>query len=275
MTLKNLKYRFGTGAGGPNLEDGLAWLAEHDFHFTDFNADHGANGLSQWSDERVRKVRDLCAQHDIHLGIHTLSGVNVSDFSPYMSEAVDAYLRANTDLGKRLGVERVLVHAGLHQSSEMELRHKASLEHLQRAVEYAESAGVTLLLENLNHEPDDAELHYMGHSIEELQVYFNAIQSPNFGWAFSANHTHLMPMDFDGFIDALGIGRVGLILTADNRGTIEEHLVPGAGTFDFARFYQRLDKEGYEGPFMLTFGNRAEKLAGRDYLLQQVGVTAP
>ena len=49
-----------------------------------------------------------------------------------MSEAVDAYLRANIDLGKRLGVERVLVHAGLHQSSELELRNKASLEHLRR-----------------------------------------------------------------------------------------------------------------------------------------------
>ena len=155
MALKNLKYRFGTGAGGPNLEDGLAWLAEHDFHFTDFNADHGANALSQWSDERVRKVRDMCVQHDIHLGIHTLSAVNVSDFSPFMSEAVDAYLRANIDLGKRLGVERVLVHAGLHQSSELELRNKASLEHLRRAVDYASSAGVTLLLENLNREPDD------------------------------------------------------------------------------------------------------------------------
>jgi hypothetical protein len=28
MTLQNLKSRFGTGAGGPTLEDGLAWLAE-------------------------------------------------------------------------------------------------------------------------------------------------------------------------------------------------------------------------------------------------------
>lgn len=273
MTLHNLSYRFGTGAGGPNLEEGLGWLAENDFHYTDFNADHGANVLSNWSDERVRTVRELCDRHDIHLGIHTLSAVNVSDFSPYMSEAVDAYLAANIDLGQRLGVERVLVHAGLHQSSELDLRAQASMAHLQRAVRYAEQQGVTLLLENLNHEPDDAELHYMGHTIEELQTYFDAIQSPNFGWAFSANHTHLMPMDFDGYIDALGVSRVGLILTADNRGTIEEHLLPGQGTFDFARFYQRLDKEGYAGPFMLTFGNRAEKLAGRAYLLQQAGAS--
>src|SRR5205823_4323148 len=271
MTLTNLKYRFGTGAGGPTLEEGLAWLATSDFHQTDFNADHGANSLGEWTDERVRNVRDLCTQHDIHLGIHTLSAVNVSDFSPYMSAAVDDYLRANIDLGKRLNVDRVIVHGGLHQSSELDLRKKSSLQHLTSAARYAESAGVRLLLENLNREPDTAELHYFGHSIDELRMYFQAIQSPNFGWAFSANHTHLMPMDYWGFIDALGVARVGLVLTADNRGTVEEHLVPGAGTFDFAGLYRRLDQDGYEGPFMLTFGNRDEKLAGREFLLRQAG----
>ena len=69
-------------------------------------------------------------QHDLHLGIHTLSAVNIAEFSPYMSEAVDAYIRANIDLGKQLGVDHVITHAGLHQSSELDLRHAASLEHL-------------------------------------------------------------------------------------------------------------------------------------------------
>src|SRR5260370_949367 len=91
-------------------------------------------------------------------------------FSPYMSEAVDAYIRANVDLGKRLGVHHVITHAGLHQSSEQELRTQASLEHLQRAAGYASRAGVTLVLENLNVEPPEAEVHYMGHSIDELRM---------------------------------------------------------------------------------------------------------
>jgi sugar phosphate isomerase/epimerase len=272
MTLENLRYRLGTGVRAPTLEASLAWLAEHDFHHTDFNADHGQNVLTAWSDERVRGVRALLDKHDIHLGIHTLSGLNVAEFSPYVSEAVDAYLRANIDLGKRLGVERVIVHAGFHQSSELEQREQASLQHLQAAVAYAESAGVVLLLENLNVEPDDAEMHYMGFSTAELQKYFSAIDSPNFGWGFSANHTHLLPEDFDGFIDALGIERMGLVLTADNRGRFEEHLPPGQGTLDFARLFSRLDQAGYTGPFMLTFGTPDEKLAGRDYLLRQAGV---
>ena len=71
-----------------------------------------------------------CEEHDLHLGIHTLSAVNVAEFSPYMSEAVDAYIRANVDLGKQLSVDHVITHAGLHQSSELDLRYPASVEHL-------------------------------------------------------------------------------------------------------------------------------------------------
>ena len=52
----------GTGPGGPNLEDGLAWAAQHDFHFLDFNADHGANALATWGEPRIRAVRAICEQ---------------------------------------------------------------------------------------------------------------------------------------------------------------------------------------------------------------------
>jgi sugar phosphate isomerase/epimerase len=186
-----------------------------------------------------------------------------------MSEAVDAYIQANVDLGQRLGVHHVITHAGLHQSSELPQRHAASLEHLQRAGAYAEKAGVTLLLENLNHEPDDAEVHYMGHSVEELKVYFDNISPSALKWGASVNHMHLLPGDFDSFFDAFGVERIGLILVADNRGTIEEHLLPGQGTMDFSRLFKRLEGDGYRGPYMLTFGNRDQKIAGREYFLHQ------
>lgn len=240
----------------------------------DFNADYGANHIHAWDEVRIRNVREFCAQNGIHLGLHTLSFVNVAEFSPYLSEAVDAYLRASIEFGKRLGVERIITHAGLHQSSELELRKKASLEHLQRATEYAEQRGVTLLLENLNHEPDTAEVHYLGHSIDELHAVFDVIQSPHLSWGFSANHMHLLAGDFDAFIDEFGIGRIGLVLVADNRGQFEEHLLPGQGTMDFKRLFGRLEGDGYRGPYMLTFGNREQKLAGREYLLAQAGALA-
>jgi sugar phosphate isomerase/epimerase len=268
-SFSNLKYRLGTGPGGPNLEDGLAWAAANDFHFLDFNADHGPNALATWTAERIRSVRQYCEQYDLHLGIHTLSGVNVAEFSPYLSEAIDAYIRANVDLGQKLGVHHVITHAGLHQSSELEQRKAASLQHLQRAGEYAASVGVRLVLENLNVEPPEAELHYMGHSIEELAYYWEHIPASHLQWAFSANHMHLLPGDFDSFIDAFGVSRIGLVLVADNRGQWEEHLLPGQGTMDFGRLFRRLEGDGYRGAYMLTFGNREQKIAGREFLLDK------
>ena len=56
---------------------------------------------------RVRRVRQLCEQHEIQLGIHTLSAVNVAEFVPFLSDAVDAYIAAHVDLGKKLAACRM------------------------------------------------------------------------------------------------------------------------------------------------------------------------
>jgi len=132
MAKDDLRYRMGCGGGARTIEEGLAWAANHDFHHVSFGADTGANALNTWDDARARGVRNLIAKHDFHLCVHTLSAVNVAEFSPYMSEAVDAYLNANIDLAKRLGAETVIVHGGLHQSSQIELRKQASLDHIRR-----------------------------------------------------------------------------------------------------------------------------------------------
>jgi sugar phosphate isomerase/epimerase len=244
----------------------LDWAAQHGFRFVEFGADYGPDALSQWPAARVEKVRKICLARGLSITIHTLSGVNVAEFSPFLTEAVDAYLAANIDLGVKLGAN-VIVHAGLHFSHQLDLRRQASLEHLQRAVAYAEAKGVQLLLENLNFEPDDAEVHYLGHSIEELRYYFDAIASPNLKWGFVPNHAHLLPDDFDGFLDAFGIDRIGMVLVADCRGTVEEHLLPGEGTLDFKGLFERLEGAGYDGPYILTFGDRDEKVSGREYIL--------
>ncbi len=77
-------------------------------------------------------------------------------------------------------------------------------------------------------------------------------------------------MDFDGFLDALGVDRIDMVLVADCRGRIEEHLIPGEGNLDFRRLFSRLEGAGYGGPFMLTFGDRAQKVSGREQILDWV-----
>ena len=264
MTLRD---RIGFDAGARELELALDWAVRHGFHYVDFNADTGANHLDRWSPERVRALRERCRRHDIHLGLHTLSGVNVAEFSPYVAAAVDEYLRANVDLAVRLGCEWVIVHAGFHFSGAVEARKSASLERLKRLTAHAERVGAHLVLENLNAEPERAEVHYLGHTVEECRPYFEQITSDHFGWAFTVNHAHLVPEGIDGFLDTFGVGRIGEVRLADNTGEYEIHLAPGEGTIDFKALFGRMESAGYAKHYTMAFGGDAEKLAARDRLV--------
>jgi len=264
--LASLKDRIGYDAGSTRLEDALATAGRHGFLYLDFNADTGANRLDAWDAARVRAVRQTCEQHGIHLGLHTSSAVNVAEFSPHVSQGVDDYLKANVDLAVRLGCDWVVVHGGYHFSSAVKERIAASLERLKRLTAHAEAAGAYLVLENLNREPDRAEIHYLAHNVEECRIYFDAIQSPRFGWAFTINHAHLVPEGINGFIDAFGAARIGEVRLADNTGEYEIHLLPGEGTIDFKSMFTRLESSGYRRHYTMAFGSLDDKIKARDRL---------
>ena len=263
--MMTLKDRIGYDAGTTRLEEALATAAEHGFHYLDFNADQGPNRLNEWDDDRVAAVIRTARESDVTLTLHTASSINIAEFSPYVDEAVDRYLEGNIDLARRLGCLGVVTHGGYHFSSSQDYRFQSSLERLKRATAYAEKAGVTLFLENLNFEPDDAEIHYMAHTVEECRLYFDAISSERFGWAFTVNHAHLVPEDVDGFLDAFGISRIGEVRLADNLGDKEVHLNPGEGNIDFPAAFGRLESSGYTGFYTMAFGSLEDKPAAREY----------
>src|SRR6185437_14132001 len=191
---ESLRDRIGVDIGRRlRLEDGLAWAARHAVRYVDIQLDSGANAFTGFDAERASRVREACQRHGIHLGLHTLSAINVAEYSPIVSDAVDAYLRAYIDISPRLGAEWIVVHAGYHFTSDVRERMEAGLQRLKRMVSYAEKKKVVLLLENLNREPADAEVHYLAHTIEEWRYYYERIASPALALSFTANHAHLVP----------------------------------------------------------------------------------
>ncbi len=263
-----LRERIGGARGGMKLEDALAWAGAHNVHYLDFAVDQGPNQMSAWTGQRAAAVREACARRDIHIGIHTLSGVNVAEFAPYASEGVDRYLTACVDLAVRLGCEWTTVHGGFHFSDSLEARKQASLDRIKRLVHYAESKGARLVLENLNFEPDDAEVHYLAHNLDEVSFYLDAFPPGSLDLAWAANHENLVPEGvlgfLDGFIQRFGIERIHQVLLADNRGLFEEHLIPGQGNIDFKSLLRKLETAGYQSHYLLTFGGLEDKLHVRE-----------
>lgn len=252
----NLHQRIGVDVGRRlKLEDAIIWAAENDIHYIDIQLDTGANAVTTFDAERARAVRALLDKHQVHLGLHTLSAVNVAEYSPFLSEAVDAYMKAYIDAMPMLGAGSIVVHAGYHFTADVEMRMKAGLDRLQRMVEYAEKKGALLLLENLNKEPADAEVHYLAHTPEEWRYYYDAIDSPAFALSFTANHAHLLPEGVEGFLAQIPLQRVVEVRLADCwRNGHEQHLVPGEGDFDFGDMFRLIEAKGFKGHYMNAFG---------------------
>ncbi|MBV8778309.1 MAG: TIM barrel protein [Alphaproteobacteria bacterium] len=250
------------------LEDAIEWAAENRVRYIDIQLDTGDNALGTISGVRGARARALCEKHRVALGLHTASAVNVAEYAPHVGDAVEAYLKAYVDASVRLGARWIVMHAGFHFTSDKAQRMQAGRERLQRAVAYAEGKGALILLENLNKEPDNAEVHYLAHTVEEWRFYYHAIRSPSFKLSFTANHAHLVPDGIDGFMAAMDLGRVAEVRLADCfRNGFEEHLRPGTGDLDFGDLFRRLEEGGFKGHYTNAFGSLDDMLAARSYLV--------
>lgn len=269
MVTLSLKQRIGVDIGRRvSVEEGLEWAGVNDVHFIDVQTDIDPNRLESFDIERCNRVRTLKDRHNIRLGLHTLSGVNVAEFSPFCRDAVDQYLKAYIDLAVRLDAGWIVVHGGYHFTNCRSLRMKTAIERLFRIANYAQSKGVLLLLENLNWEPVLAEVNYMPVTPAECMHFFKEVQNPALRWSFTANHAHFLPgVGIEKFIDAMDFSLCHEVRLADNNGSYEIHQQPGDGSIDFGAMFKKIEGMGYTGHYTNGFGSIDDMLIGRDYMV--------
>ncbi len=252
-----------------SVEDAVAWAAGHGVRAIDVQCDVEPNALESFDERRCHAIRSACETGGVRLALHTLSAVNIAEISPFLREAADQYLSAYIDLAARLSAKWVIVHGGYHFTADAALRQSAAIARLQRAADLAERRDVLLLLENLNSEPERAEVHYMPDTLSDTRAFFAALPSPNLRWSFTINHAHYDPVGIAGFVAGLGLGRCGEVRVADNNGLYELHMHPGTGTVDFVEMFRLIEGAGYRGPYTCGWGTLDEMLEGRKYLAEK------
>jgi len=249
------------------LETAIEWAAKNGLRHIDIQLDTGDNALPKFDAKRCAVVRKLLDKHGIELGLHSNSAVNVAEYSPHVADAVTDYLKRYVDLVPGLGASWTEMHAGYHFTKDKKARMEAGKERLKRVVAHAEKKKALVLLENLNKEPELAEVHYLAHTLEEWQYYWD-IKSPNFKLCFTANHAHLVPEGIEGFVKALDFRRVGEVRLADTwRNGHEVHLKPGDGDLDFGAMFKAIEGAGYKGYYTNAFTSLDDMVAARDYLV--------
>ena len=258
------------------LEQAVEWTVKHKVPYVDLCLDQTPE-LLQKASPRLKAARKALEKAGVRLGLHTLSGVNVAETSPFVSTASDEYLAAYIDAARDLGAGWIVVHGGYHFGGDKRARMDAAVARIGKAAKIAEKKKAKLLLENLNPEPEQAEVHYLASDLEECKYYFDRLDSPALGWSFTVNHAHIHPNRIDEFMARLDLRRCGEVRLADCRGTHEEHLRPGEGTIDFPTMFAAIEKSGYRGHYMQAFGSLDDMLKGRDTLarLAEEGLCKP
>jgi sugar phosphate isomerase/epimerase len=257
-----------------NLEPAVEWACANKVGYIDLCLDLDPEILAG-NPARTKTARERLEREGVKLGLHTLSAVNIAESSPFVSKAVDDYLAAYIEAARALGAGWIVVHGGYHFTADKKARMEAAVARLSRAADLAEKKGVRLLLENLNPEPAEAEVHYLVHDLEEAQYFFDRLQSPALGWSFTVNHAHILPIGIDRFMNGMDLSRCGEVRLADCRGTIEEHLFPGKGTIDFPHVFARIEQAGYKGHYMMAFGSLDDMLKGREVLAALAAQSLP
>ena len=251
------------------LEDAIAWAVKNGLKHIDIQLDTGDNALTRFDSKRCAAVRKLLDKHGLELGLHSNSAVNVAEYSPLVADAVTEYLKRYVDLVVKLGASWTEMHAGYHFTKDKAQRMAAGKARLEQVVAYAEKKKALILLENLNKEPANAEVHYLAHTVEEWQYYWD-IKSPSFKLSFTANHAHLVPEGIEGFVKALNFKRVHEVRLADClRNGYEEHLVPGKGNLDFGRMFKLIEGAGFKGHYTNAFGTLDAMLAAREIFVKK------
>ena len=252
------------------IEDGVEWAAKNGVKYLDIQLDNETNAITTFDAKRIAAVRSVREKHGIHIGLHTSSAVNVAEYAPHAAQGVDEYLKSYVDIYSKLGAEWIVVHAGYHFTKDKDVRMKAGLERLRRLGDYAEKKNARILLENLNKEPHDAEVHYLAHTLEEWRYYWPLLNSPAVRLSFTVNHAHLVPEGVSGFAEALDFSLVGEVRLADcYRNGHEVHLKPGAGDLDFTDMFRRVEGKGFKGHYTNAFGSLEDRLAARDDLVEK------
>jgi sugar phosphate isomerase/epimerase len=252
------------------LEQAVDWAVQHRVPYIDLCLDQTPELLER-SSRRLARARKILEDNGIRIGLHTLSAVNIAETSPFAASAADAYLAAYLDAAKKIGAGWIVVHGGYHFTSDKQARMDAAVARIGRAARAAEKKKCRILLENLNPEPEQAEVHYLCADLEECRYYFDRLDSPALGWSFTVNHAHIRPNTIPAFMAGLDMKRCGEVRLADCRGTHEEHLRPGEGTIDFGAMFAAIEKTGYRGHYMQAFGSLDDMLKGRETLARLAG----
>lgn len=201
-----------------------------------------------WMDT-VQKIKAYADEHDIHfLQAHG------PDTNPLAGEeafkiAVRRTIRAIEVCGK-LDIPNIVVHAGWDRDATKEEWFKKNRQFFRELFPAMEANKVNVLHENTTKANMSWYYPTTGADMKSFAKYVN---HPLFHACWDTGHANIEGAQYKEILD------VGEELYAvhinDNRGALDEHIIPFMGTLNMDEIMHALKDVGFQGPFTLESGS--------------------
>ncbi|MBZ4486734.1 sugar phosphate isomerase/epimerase [Microbacterium sp. cx-55] len=244
-SLLSVRSRVSSSTGSDTLETGILRAAPS-AGSVELACQHPANRPDLITRARARALRELLESHNVSPIVHTDSSVNTAELYPGIRDAVRRHMDGYLDLCTQVGSRTLIVHGGLTFSDDPSAAVDASVAMLGEWASDAASVGITLVLENMNALPAEAEIRYLGCTGAEVRHLIDTVDSPALRACVDLGHAHLLDEGVAGFVASVA-GHIGHVQITDNDGVLDHHLALGTGTLDIDAALVELHAAGYRG----------------------------
>lgn len=229
-----------------NYEDCVRYTHEAGFQYIDLSMyvvqQNDPLFYSPCWQEYAYKLRYLGEQLGIrYVQAHSPSG------NPYLSaEQYDAYLYKTIraiEVCSVLGIPNVVVHMGVQHGLYKDEFQKMSGAFVQKLIPTMEKHGVNVLCENGR----KTDAYYDLYSGAEMREFIEYVNHPLFHGCWDTGHANMIGSQYD---DIMTLGKdLYALHVNDNRGTLDEHMIPFFGTINMDEVMTALLDSGYKGYF--------------------------
>ena len=239
---------------GEDLLDQLRFMHDEGFRALE------DNGMPRRDVALQERIGAELERLDMRMGVfvaHTAWGeVSFASDAPEARSRILADIRQATEVAGRVGARWCTVVPGDYDRG-LERAYQTSIviDNLKRAVEICEPAGLTLVLEPLNHWTDHAGVFLTG--IPQAYQICRAVGSPHCKILDDLYHQQITEGNLIPNLDRAW-DEIAYIQVGDNPGRNE----PTTGEINYLNVFRHLKKKGYRGIVGMEHGNAGEGREG-------------
>ena len=250
------------------IRQGLEFYARHGLEAAEISTklfDLGGDGWRRQAEDAAEAVKNSSVRFaTAHL---PFLGAGILGDEAYMA-VFDQRMRDAIDVAACLGVDYAVLHPNAPTFLEKDFDRRAQFDsvmaHLSPYVEYANRAGLSLVVENMRIIHGNRRMHRYCQYPDELCEVADAL---GIGVCWDFGHANI-----SGVKQSEGLAYVGKRLRTvhvnDNSGVDDDHVVPFTGTVDWRDAMHGLQLAGYEGSFNYEINTKKLPAAVRDTFAQ-------